>query len=465
MKSLKNLKSWKYKKLLKNNRYNFKRSYVLKHLPSTLITNAFKSISSWKNYKATPLLSLDKLNKNLKLNNIFYKDESKRFHLKSFKALGGAYAVEKISKGKKNIIISSATAGNHGRSVAWGAKKLGLKCKIFISEYVSEFRANVMRSFGADVIRVKGNYDNSLKECIKKSKQNNWQIVQDVAWQDYKLVPKLTMAGYSVMMKEISEQINNQKISHVILQAGVGGMAAAMIAGIANYLNHVPKIIIVEPESAACVLESIKTGKIEKISIKKESCNALEADTINDDFILPMRAVIKGGLSVLDSDIRILETESTPLAQDAERRLRISQGNMQQLIRLRALLLPGIKLERIWASWMFFSGKTLRVIMPYILMSLLVFSALLATESILFMLLFFSQVSVYLIAIIHQYLNNLQSSNRFFNNKLVKVISYLCQGHLMGFIGSASYLLNSFKQHVLGIAGQQRWHKLIIKNK
>ena len=79
------------------------------------------------------------------------------------------------------------------------------------------------------------------------------------------------MAGYSVMMKEISEQINNQKISHVILQAGVGGMAAAMIAGIARYLNHVPQIIVVEPESAACVLESIKAGEIKKISIKKES--------------------------------------------------------------------------------------------------------------------------------------------------------------------------------------------------
>ena len=106
MKSLKNLKSWKYKKLLKNNRYNFKRSYVLKHLPSALITNAFKSISRWKNYKATPLIKLDKLQKNLKVNNIFYKDESKRFHLKSFKALGGAYAVERISKEKKNIIVS-----------------------------------------------------------------------------------------------------------------------------------------------------------------------------------------------------------------------------------------------------------------------------------------------------------------------------------------------------------------------
>ena len=128
-----------------------------------------------------------------------------------------------------------------------------------------------MRSFGADVIRVKGNYNNSLKECIKKSKQNNWQIVQDVSWEDYKLVPKLTMAGYSVMMKEISEQIKKQKISHVILQAGVGGMAAGMVAGIARYLDNVPSIIVVEPESAACVLESIKAGKIEKISIKKES--------------------------------------------------------------------------------------------------------------------------------------------------------------------------------------------------
>ena len=87
MKSLKSLKSWKYRKLLRNNHYNFKRDYVLKYLPSALITNAYNSISGWKNYKVTPLLSLDKLRNNLKLNNIFYKDESKRFHLKSFKAL------------------------------------------------------------------------------------------------------------------------------------------------------------------------------------------------------------------------------------------------------------------------------------------------------------------------------------------------------------------------------------------
>ena len=263
--------NWKNSRFFTNLKNNFNKDNILNVLPKGEMDEAYKIISSWVNYSPTPLINLNKLSKKLKLNKIFYKDESKRFHLKSFKALGGAYAVEKVTKGNKEVVVSTATAGNHGRSVAWGSKKLGLKCKIFISEYVSEFRAEVMRSFGADIIRVKGNYDNSLKECIKQSKQNNWQIVQDVAWQDYKLVPKLTMAGYSVMMKEISEQINNQQISHIILQAGVGGMAAAMVAGIARYLDHIPKIIIVEPESAACVLESIKVGKIEKISIKKES--------------------------------------------------------------------------------------------------------------------------------------------------------------------------------------------------
>ena len=263
--------NWKYSTFLENKNYKFSRNDILNILTEEDIDEAYKIISDWENYVPTPLLLLDKLSTELKLKRIFYKDESKRFHLKSFKALGGSYAVEKITKGNKEIVISTATAGNHGRSVAWGSKKLGLKCKIFISEYVSEARAEAMRGFGADVIRVKGNYEDSLNECIKQSNQNNWQIVQDVAWKNYMLVPKLTMAGYSVMMKEISEQINNQKVSHIILQAGVGGMAAAMVAGLARYLNHVPQIIIVEPDSAACVLASINTGKIEKISIEKES--------------------------------------------------------------------------------------------------------------------------------------------------------------------------------------------------
>ncbi len=270
MTSSKSIRLWKFTKFLSNKDYIFDRSYVLKFVSSKLLSNAYKSVSSWKNYKVTPLLSLNKLNKHLKLKNIFYKDESKRFHLKSFKALGGAYAVERISRGKKNIIISSATAGNHGRSVAWGAKRLGLKCKIFVSQYVSDSRVKEIKKFGAEVIRVKGDYENSLNECKKLSKKNNWKIVQDVATRDYKLVPQFTMAGYSIMIREISKQ-TNQYITHIFLQAGVGGMAAGVIAGVAKYFKRIPKIIIVEPDRADCVLQSIKSRKLKKIKIKKES--------------------------------------------------------------------------------------------------------------------------------------------------------------------------------------------------
>ena len=268
---LSNGHQWKYSEFLDNKDYSFDKDQILRSISKDDIDDAYNSISKWEGYAPTPLISLNKLSKELSLKNIFYKDEDKRFDLKSFKALGGAYAVEKVTKGNKDIVVATATAGNHGRSVSWGARRLGLKCKIFISEFVSEARGQAMADLGADVIKVKGNYEKSLIECIKQSTENNWQIVQDVAWKDYMLVPKYTMAGYSVMMKEIIDQINNEKITHIILQAGVGGMAGAMVVGIARYLDNVPTTIVVEPDSAACVLESIRTGKIEKIDIKRES--------------------------------------------------------------------------------------------------------------------------------------------------------------------------------------------------
>ena len=264
------LLNWKISNFLTNKNLDFNRQEILKVLPDKFIDDAYNTISSWPSYKPTPLITLDKLSKNINIKNIFYKDESKRFGLKSFKALGGAYAVEYISKGKKNITISTATAGNHGRSVAWGSQRLNLKCKIFISEFVSEYRANEMKKLGADVIRVKGNYEASLKECLEQSKKNSWHIVQDVAWENYENVPKLTMAGYSVMIKEISNQ-TDQYITHIFLQAGVGGMASGAILGVAQYFKRIPKIVIVEPENADCVLQSVDKGSLQKVNIKKES--------------------------------------------------------------------------------------------------------------------------------------------------------------------------------------------------
>jgi diaminopropionate ammonia-lyase len=233
-----------------NNKYNFNKDNIFHNLEEDLISEAVTTIENWETYKPTPLIELKKLSSYLNVNKIYYKDEGFRFDLKSFKALGGAFAVNKIVKDTKAKTVSTATAGNHGRSVAWGAQRLGIECKIFISEFVSESRAEAMRKLGADVVRVKGNYDASLKECIKQSKNNNWEIVQDVSWEGYKTVPKYIMAGYTIMIKEIFDKIINEKISHVFLQAGVGGMAAAAIAGFAKYSSNVPYFITVEPEDA-----------------------------------------------------------------------------------------------------------------------------------------------------------------------------------------------------------------------
>ena len=182
---------WNYSEFIENNNYSFNKKQILDTLSKDDIDKAYLSISNWEGYSQTPLIKLNKLSSELNLNQIYYKDESKRFNLKSFKALGGAYAVERVSKGKKDIVVATATAGNHGRSVAWGARRLGLKCKIFISEYVSKARGQAMANLGADVIKVNGNYEKSLIECIEQSTKNNWQIVQTLHGKIICLYPNI----------------------------------------------------------------------------------------------------------------------------------------------------------------------------------------------------------------------------------------------------------------------------------
>ena len=293
----------KFSSFIENNNYSFSREKILNVLDKSAIDKAYNTISNWETYAPTPLLNLNKLSKDLGLKNIFYKDESKRFGLKSFKALGGAYAVEQVSSGNKNVVVATATAGNHGKSVAWGAKRLGIACKIFISEFVSDTRADEIRKLGADVVQVKGNYENSLNECIKQSKKNGWEIVQDVAWENYLTVPKLTMAGYSVMIEEISKQ-TDQYITHIFLQAGVGGMASGVIAGVARYFKRIPKIIVIEPENADCVLKSVDAGELTKVEIEKESI--MGGMSCGDVSLVPWQILknsVNNCISIPDEDI------------------------------------------------------------------------------------------------------------------------------------------------------------------
>lgn len=244
---------------------------------------AQKEISSWHGYKETALFELNQLSKETNVAKIYYKDESTRFGLKSFKALGGAYAVanlllaqlklqginansnDLINHTYKNITnkitVSCATDGNHGRSVAWAASMFSCKCEIFIHSHVSSNREKAIAKYGANVNRIKGNYDDSVILASKVAKEKGYFTISDTSYVGYTKVPKDVMQGYTIMVDEAIKQIN-EKVSHVFLQGGVGGMAAAVVSFFhETYGKNSPLFIIVEPNNADCLLQSAKSGK------------------------------------------------------------------------------------------------------------------------------------------------------------------------------------------------------------
>jgi len=259
--------------------------------------SALDEISSWPGYEPTPLHRLHKLEKHLGCDEIHYKDESQRFGLKSFKALGGAYAVLKviaaqhlqqqgvstalqdIRQGKikdfaSKITIATATDGNHGRSVAWGAKNAGCPCRIYIHAEVSVGRAQAMQALGAEVIRIDGDYDESVKRCASDCQNNGWHMVSDTSYEGYTEVPADVMAGYTVLASEIVEQLE-QPPTHVFLQAGVGGLAAAVAARLwLEYGSARPHITLVESDYSACVLQSFTDAAPATVDIVKETVMA-----------------------------------------------------------------------------------------------------------------------------------------------------------------------------------------------
>ena len=246
---------------------------------------AVDQISRWPGYQPTPLHRLDKLATDIGVDTIWYKDESQRFHLKSFKALGGAYAVarqlqEKVEEvtGSKptfdellekkyddiisQVVISCATDGNHGRSVSWGCQMFGCQCIIYIHRDVSQGRQQAMEAFGATVKRITGNYDESVKQADADARSQGRIIVSDTSYEGYMEIPKDVALGYTVLLSESVEQMGRDIPTHVFIQGGVGGLASAVCAYFWELWGEQrPRFIIVEPEQANCLQESARAGK------------------------------------------------------------------------------------------------------------------------------------------------------------------------------------------------------------
>lgn len=256
---------------------------------------ACTEIKAWPGYQPTTLVSLDGLASELGIGRIFYKDESTRFGLGAFKAVGGAYAVLRHLQDKlggsvtladllagkyrdrtQDITVCTATDGNHGKSVAWGAKLFGCRAVIYIHQGVSVGREQAIAAFGAEMRRIPDNYDASVRACAADAAKNGWQVISDTTWEGYRDIPRHVMHGYGVMMEEILQQLPaDQDVTHVFIQAGVGGLPASVGGYLWLELDALrPKLVIVEPEKADCHYQSAKAGKPTAVTGKLDTLMA-----------------------------------------------------------------------------------------------------------------------------------------------------------------------------------------------
>jgi diaminopropionate ammonia-lyase len=243
-----------------------------------------REITSWPGYKATPLRALSKLAAAAGIGDILYKDEGERFGIGSFKALGGAYAVLRLLQRhvltRKHVTISArelisgrhaklisrvtvtcATDGNHGRSVAWGAHTFGCRCVIYVPESVSQGRCRAIEAYGAQVRRIAGTFDDAVRQAAADATAHAWHVVSDTSYEGCSDAPRDVMQGYSLMIDEALSQCSVVP-SHVFVQGGVGGLAAGACSHLWERLgDERPRLVVVEPEKADCLLRSAVAGR------------------------------------------------------------------------------------------------------------------------------------------------------------------------------------------------------------
>lgn len=232
------------------------------------------AITAWPDYRPTPLHDLPSLARAGRVGQVRLKDESSRFGQGSFKALGGAYAVgealqaERARTGRAaaDVTVTCASEGNHGRAVAWGARRLMCRSVVFLHGGVSAARAAAIAAEGAAIVRAGATYDDAVRACATAARYHGWTIVSDTSWPGYCEIPRAVMQGYRLMADEALAQWTGPLPSHVFVQGGVGGMAAAVAAHLAARLAPPPRVIVVEPDCAACLLASALRGAPEAVA-------------------------------------------------------------------------------------------------------------------------------------------------------------------------------------------------------
>jgi len=235
-----------------------------------LAQDARREISQWPQYAVTPLHWLKERAAQLGIGALYYKDESDRLGQGSFKALGGAYAATlklRHAAYTKPVTLCCATDGNHGRSVAFAARRHGCECVVFMHEHAPADKEAAIRALGARVVRVAGHYDDSVRVARQTASDQGWVLIADTSDDAMDLSTRHVIQGYGVMVLEVLEQLSSSSLpTHVFVQCGVGGFAAAVAGVLADVCGEErPTLIAVEPETAACVMQSALRGVPSKV--------------------------------------------------------------------------------------------------------------------------------------------------------------------------------------------------------
>lgn len=269
----------------------------------------------------TPLIASDALARQAGVAEVFVKDERSRMNLGSFKALGAAYVIahdaeEGHAKGQTYV---TASAGNHGMSVAAGAQAFGANAVIYLAQTVPESFANRLRAFGADVRRHGAIYEESMQAAAYAAEENNWTLLSDSSWPGYFDRPHRLMEGYLALMQEVVEDMAEPP-THIFLQAGVGGLAAACAAYARKCWQDAPRIVVVEPKVAPALYASVAAGEFRatsgpesamgRLDCKEASLIALKALARDADTFMTITEAEGDAASALCEDLGMPSTPS-----------------------------------------------------------------------------------------------------------------------------------------------------------
>jgi diaminopropionate ammonia-lyase len=216
----------------------------------------------------TPLRELPALARDLGIGRLYAKDESSRFGLNAFKLLGARFAIETLLAERTirpGATLVCASEGNHGRAVARAARDAGCAARVYMAHDASPARVAAIAGEGADVITVDGSYDDAVRIMQVDADKHQWTIISDTAWEGYERIPRLIMLGYTRMLDEIREPGASPRgavdFDFLFVQGGVGGLLCATASWCAfHHSDPHPRVVSVEPTSAACLQASARAG-------------------------------------------------------------------------------------------------------------------------------------------------------------------------------------------------------------